>query len=56
MRILARLVLLAALACALGSCAEMVDAEQARVCRTMVPALNLSSEVEITRTAPARLA
>ena len=30
----------------------MVDAEQARVCRTMVPALNLSSEVEITRTRP----
>jgi branched-chain amino acid transport system permease protein len=52
MIILARLVLLAALACALGSCAEMVDAEQARVCRTMVPALNLSSEVEITRTRP----
>ena len=53
MGILARLAVLALLACALASCVDMVDADQARVCRTIVPALNLSAaELEIVRTSP----
>jgi branched-chain amino acid transport system permease protein len=51
MRLFARLAVLATLACALASCANMVDADQARLCRTIVPALNLSAaDVEILRT------
>jgi branched-chain amino acid transport system permease protein len=51
MKLLARLAVVALLVCALASCADMVDTEQARVCRSMVPALNLSTAgVEILRT------
>ena len=51
MRLIARLAVLAMLACALASCANVVDADQARLCHTVVPALNLSAaDVEILRT------
>ncbi len=53
MTMVPRLAVVAALACTLVGCADIVDAEQARTCRTAVPALNLSaSDVEITRTTP----
>ena len=53
MRIAARLVTVGLLACALAGCVGMVDAEQARTCRSVIPALNLSAaDVEIVRTEP----
>jgi branched-chain amino acid transport system permease protein len=53
MTTLLRLAVVAALACTLVGCTDMVDGDQARTCRTAIPALNLSaSDIEILRTTP----
>jgi branched-subunit amino acid ABC-type transport system permease component len=52
MNALSRLAAIAALLCALAGCAG-VDTNQARICRSIVPALNLSAAaIEVVRTAP----
>lgn len=43
----------AAIAAALSGCSGVIDTDQARTCRSIIPALNLSaSTIEIRRTAP----
>ncbi|WP_157961415.1 branched-chain amino acid ABC transporter permease [Microvirga flavescens] len=39
----------------LGGCGSRVDAEQARVCRSTLPALNLGTHITVTRIAPGPL-
>ena len=52
MKVVSRLVTAAALACAFAGCA-VVDAGRARICRSIIPALNASgTTLEIVRTAP----
>jgi len=46
-----RIAAAAALLCALAGCVEVVDADRARTCRSVIPALNLGQdELEILRT------
>jgi len=53
MQLSIRLAAAAAFACALAGCAAAVDAGQARICRTVIPALNPSqAAIAIARSAP----
>jgi branched-subunit amino acid ABC-type transport system permease component len=53
MNALVRLAAATALVCALAGCAEVIDAGQARTCRSVIPALNpADASIEIMRTMP----